>query len=90
MSEFKFFSETSGKYGGFETIRSNFLSNFIFSKLTFLNDERLSTCCEIEFFFATAIAFDDLSTPIALALASSFNKDISLLPYHVPISNIHK
>ena len=58
--------------------------------LIFLNNARLSTCCEIEFFFAMAIAFDDLSTPIALALASSFNKDIRMQPDPVPMSKIFK
>ena len=90
MSRFKFFNETSGKYGGFETIRSNFLSNFMSSKLTFLNDARLSTCCKIEFFFAIAIAFVDLSTPIPLALTNSFNKDIRIHPEPVPMSKIFK
>jgi hypothetical protein len=66
------------------------LSNFISSKLTFLNNARLSTCCEIEFFFAIAIAFEDLSTPIPLALTSSFNKDIRIQPEPVPISKIFK
>ena len=74
-------------YGGFDTIKSNFLSN-IFSKDLLNNLILLSNLCLVTFFLAIKIAFLELSTPVPKDCFKVLNKLTIMQPDPVPISKL--
>ena len=74
-------------YGGLDTIRSNFLLN-ICSKDLFKNFILLDKSCFKAFFFATKIAFFDISIPTPEEFIRLDKILITIHPEPVPISRI--
>ena len=74
-------------YGGFDTIKSNFLLNISVKDL-FRNFNLLDNLYFKAFFLAVKIAFLEISTPIPLEFFMLLNKLIIIQPEPVPISKI--
>ena len=87
MSSLKFLISLQSIYGGFDTIKSNFLLNILFKDL-FRNFTLLVNLNFKAFFLAVKIAFLEISTPIPLEFFRPLNKLIIIQPDPVPISNI--
>ena len=85
--KYKFFMSFLSIYGGFDTIKSNFLLN-IFSNDCAENLILLANLCLIEFFVAIEIASLEISTPKPIEFFKLINKLTRIHPEPVPISKI--